>query len=327
MAGTRPEAPDPALLVEAGESLAGAHLDGPAESIRWDVEERMERPRSTVFRLLATSRSGSSASAFYKEEQPSRGLPADFVRAGLARTKELTARLAAVSVPRGIRPAPVLAVDPQRLISVCLAVEGSSPPGPVWGSMVPGRWRHLLDCYRRVGEAVRLIEGLRVQDSDQIHDPRWVWEGAVDGAASYLTDEQMVALRRNLRDLVEELVAEGDVVYTHGDLSPSNVLAADDHIGIIDFHWTPRYRGYDLAVMAYRLEYAGLVPIGRSAALVDALVEGYGDRDIRRSAGWRYYLLIRQLGLAARGARASWRSRRASDRVREVVPGEGNDIG
>jgi hypothetical protein len=312
--------PDPGLLAEAADELAKDHIGGRGSDVRWQIVQRWQRPRSTVL-LLRASAAGGSVHVYYKQERPGRGLPVEFVRAGLARSRELTFRLDSASTPHGIRPAPVLAVDPERLASVTLGLDGHPVSGSPWRLLSPAGRRLQVECYRRAGRAIRLIEDVAPAPSEEIHDPRWIWPEAVERSGAYLTDGQVRQLRATLDDLVEEMVAGDDVVYSHGDMSPSNILIADDHIGVIDISWTPRYRGFDMAVMSYRLEYLGGLPTLATSALVDALIDGYGDPDIRRTAAWRYYRLVRHLGLAARGKglRQAWRARRASASVRNAL--------
>lgn len=303
----RPVAPDPEVLAKAQERLS-AWLDD-ADLGEWKVGERMDRPRSSLFPLQVET-SGGPVGAFYKVVLPSRKgtedrheLRADRARTGLERTIELEDRLAVLAHGSGVSFARTLAVDPATLTAVNLKVEGE-PFGSTLSKLVPGpRLSKARSSLVTTGRAAALIERCTVDPVQDREDERVdLMDRRLERIAPFFDE----GVNRRLRLLANDLYAEsssGDhpFAYVHGDFSPTNIFVSEEGIGLIDFEWAPRIRTFDIANLAFRLEYDTFVPATLVAPLVTALIEGYGRPGLTESATWRYHRLGMLLKFARGG--------------------------
>ena len=107
-------------------------------------------------------------------------------------------------------------------------------------------------------------------------------------------------------------------VLVHGDLNGSNILVRPGGIGLIDFAWLPRLRGYDVAHFAFRLEYDRGSPAVFAQDLVDSLLKGYGDPELREGATWRFLRLSKLLRAVERSARSRLGRRSSSRALAEI---------
>jgi hypothetical protein len=293
----RPTEPDTAVLIEAAEAL------GTVGVLRWEVEERIERPRSTLFRIRASRPAGPPIEAYYKVSRPppyegerlERWVAT--VRSGLARSMELETRLASLVEGEGITFSRALAVDPGSMTVVTLAVRGD-PFGKVWRHLVPGARRGAaIESLRLVGRAARLIEECSV---DPIPIDERSQRAAIDRRLRRVRDvlpgPTLQGIERVMDDLTEDMSkSDRAMVYCHGDLSGSNVLVDGWRLGIIDFTWPLRQRGFDLAHFAFRIEYDSAVPAALTSPLGEALLSGYGEPAVTEQPGYKFVRLSKLL--------------------------------
>jgi hypothetical protein len=313
----RPAAPEPELLRRAAVSVGGPDNPAAPDETRWETLRRIERPRSTLFLLRAHGGDGVQTDAYYKVSHPPpyagerRERWVATVRAGLARSIELERRLAALVAGEDIGFARALAVDPDALAVVTLAVTGEAM-GKVWRhALTRGARARAVEPLILAGRAARLIE----QCTTAPVEPEGPSQSAVIDRRlarvdSILPPSTMQRLERRMVELESEMMSEPTpMVYCHGDFSSSNLLVDGDRIGLIDFTWPLRQRGFDLAHFAFRLEYDTAIPPALTAPLVDALIDGYGDPDVTRRPGYRFVRLSKLLKVLE--DQASWWGRRA----------------
>jgi hypothetical protein len=315
----RPGAPDPRMLEAALQAVVEVFGFGDDSELGWIVGEPVARDRSTLFPLRVTSQT-ASVSAVYKVCRP-RTKP-QLVQDALARSRRLTSSLAALGKDEAIRPATVLAVDPAKLTIVTLALPGR-PVGRGIRQVLTSRGRgEALGVFRGIGRATRLIEQAgRPSPTDLVGNPEWSprVERDLEMAAKMFSSREVDYLHAKLRELYESAVKDGERTYAHGDLSRTNILISPEGIGLIDFGWEVKLRGFDLASFMYRMEYETLVPKAWAARVSAALLEGYGDPDITTSPSWNFYRLTRLLRRATRSM--DWFQNRNStiDRARKTI--------
>jgi aminoglycoside phosphotransferase len=317
----RPAEPDTRLLRAAAASLAGSSDEDGRPETRWVVLRRIERPRSTLFQLRAHTPDGEHADAYYKVSRPPpyaserRERWVTTVRAGLARSMELERRLAGLVEGENIVFARALAVDPDALAVVTLAVPGEAM-GKVWRhSLTRGARANAIEPLTLAGRAARLIEQCSTDPIEADTDTQTAAiERRLARVNAILPAATMRRLERRLAELETEMTRSPmPMVYCHGDFSSSNLLLDGDRIGLIDFTWPLRQRGFDLAHFAFRIEYDTAVPPALTAPLLAALVEGYGDPDVTRQPGYRFVRLSKLLKVLE--DRRSWSRRRRRARA------------
>jgi hypothetical protein len=323
----RPFEPDPALLARALFRLGELHGVDDLSLLRWVVERRMERPRSTVFSLRAVSSDGTSIGAFYKVvHRLSRagvgpdGAWTESLRDGMARSQELTDRFVALAAAEGLGAPQVLAVDPGSLTVVSLAVPGR-PLGKAWRrALTPGGRARALNIYRRIGRAVRLVEQCSPAGLEEDRRSLWrVFDYYQDWAPDVLPRPELDALHRRMEELYDQAISVSNaVIYAHGDLSPGNVLISGSELNLLDLQWPLRFRGYDLANLVYRMENEGGPRFpGWTVALKEGLLEGYGDPNIESQPSWQFTRLQWLLKLTVR-PRVGLLRRRPSEALSEM---------
>jgi len=329
-ARSRPEAPDPALLDRATEK-AGVILGwGEREAVSWRVVDTIERPRSTIFRLASVGAAGEGAEIYYKvshspiDSSPRRERWESTHAEGLSRTPALDERLAGLTAEEDITFSRALAVDPGTLTLVTLGVAGA-PVGKVSRHFVTrARRDRLVAALRLAGRAARLIEDCAPPG---IEPDRAVLSKAIERrterARAVLPASTVEALRRRMFALDDEVLAQpGAMVYAHGDFSSSNILLRPDGIGLIDFTWSPRLRGFDVAHLAFRVAFETGASATRTDILVAALLAGYGDPGLADRPNWWAVRLPRLLKLVELGTRSGQvRHRRGAERAVSEIEG------
>ena len=310
-------------------AAAGAsRIDGRGSFTGWEVGERINRRSSTLFRLRAKTASGDMARAYYKayipppypEERLRRWI--ETIGGGLERCMRLEERLAGLVGEGGIVFSRAVAVDPANLITVTMEVPGE-PFAKPWRHMAPGaRRRRAVGWLSLVGRAAELIE--RCSEPETAID---LAEPMRDAAVERRIDRARASLGSQLADHVESRMIELDrasmsepspVVYAHGDLSPTNILIGDG-LGLIDFTWPAKVRGFDLAHLAFRLEYDTPAPASMTRPLVEALLAGYGDEHVTGKPGWRLIRLTKLLKIVDEtGRRRDGRRRRALAEIEAI---------
>ena len=311
----RPLEPDPDILQEADRSLRRLNGESSTSRRSWEVGHRIDRNGSSLFPLRLQG--SGSVDAYYKQgvitsggahELSARILEAE--RAGLARRREVEERFAPSLVGEGISFSQTLAVDPVRMISVTKAVPGRPFGRPLSHVAPPGRRRRALALIERVGRAARLIESSQGPwtDSDEHLDAARV-DYRLRMIEPVLDPRLYTNLTETFHQLYEEIkVSDVPITLAHGDLSSSNLLV-DEGVGLIDFSWIPRIRGYDVANFAFRLEFHDVIPMRMKASLRESLLDGYGDPLLEQSPHWRYLRLAALLKKIHSGGGAKGKKR------------------
>lgn len=315
----RPAEPDEEVLEEA--LLASGHREG-----RWSVGARMDRPQSTVFPLRLVADGRTVLNAYYKEHtilstQPDvRARKLASFRRLLSNGPDLTRQYHARGGSDLAAMPAILVSDPDRLVEVQVAVPGA-PFDRLFLHALPGRRSNALRVYEAVGGAIRIIE----QCSDAHLEATTSFSFDFDRAVAGLEDVLDPGDRRRLSQLFHclgEQVRQRAPTYAHGDLGGGNILAEGGKAALIDSLWAIRWPGYDIAHHATRIEYD--VPrLGSwNRRLIDKLIEGYGEPDLRAAPGWRLARIWNDVHLAmptTSGRLRGHRSRKAVARLREEL--------
>jgi hypothetical protein len=319
---SRPSSPDPKVLWEALKSVAKISGLSDYRTLEWLVGERIERRSSTLFPLRMATPAGGAMRAFYKISHP-RPHRVEAVRAGLARTQELSSSLMAPCDGEGIQPAPVLAADPGTLTVVTLALPGR-PLGLTPRHVISrNRRQAALGIFRRIGKAIRLIELSGKPAVAMREDEQWGRTPRdLQRVEELFSPREAAALGRRLKELYVAAAEGEDEVFSHGDMRHTNVLVSGEHIGLVDLQWQVRLRGFDLAYLAVRIEYETVAVRPWTSALVAALVGGYGDPEIRSSPSWRFYRLRRLIRRATHPVRGLAKGRVTVQRARKELRAE-----
>lgn len=324
--GTRPVSPDGQLLEEAGKRLSVLIGEALTSSVSWEVDARIDRPRSSVFPMRAkVADDRVLGMAFYKVMLPSTSggpdrhlIRVDRARTGLARAMALEDRLAATIEGDPIAFSRALAVDPESLTSVTIGVPGEPLGGLIRHLLTPSRARDAAGWMELTGRAARAIESCTLGEVDDREDERSdLIDRRFERLEGFLPTETVDRLRLLVEGLYREaLAAEQPLIYAHGDFSPTNLLV-DEGIGLIDFEWVPRLRVFDLANLVFRLEYETAMPTRAVRPLVEAALSGYGDSMIVASPQWRFHRISNLLKVVRDGPRP-WYDRR-SGRIRRAL--------
>lgn len=301
----RASQPDPSILERAAAALSCSD-QGAAP---WSVGSRLLRKDSTLFEIGFRAPSGVIR-AYYKQFHcPVTGTAAyawtSTISGGLARSQRLTEQVNARCSGRGARLARILAADATQLVCVTEAVKGI-PFGQVIGNrmmrhaVTAGQRSRLRRIAHETGRAVCHLEacsGSHASPEDyfqRIQIPALIER--VRGMGRLSTEE--VASIGERFDELQMAAKDGEgVVFAHCDLAPQNMLFEHGMVGIYDCEFRPRPRGFDVAHLAFRLEYQTVVAWW-AKTLIDSLLEGYGDPDVTRSPGWhlaRLWLSLRFL--------------------------------
>jgi hypothetical protein len=247
------------------------------------------------------------------------------VAEGLARTEGLDGELARRLDGEPITFSQTLLVDIPSSTHITLGVEGE-PFGKAWRHALGGaRKRRALESLGLAGRAAALIEECTTtppevgrQEFDRITEKTRRRLGRA------MPDVMAGKVASRLEELEAETFGKGDFVYAHGDVSSTNLLVREGAIGLIDFAWAPRLRGFDVARFAYRLEYDTVTTRAWADAAVNALLNGYGDPDFNRSPSWLalrvpWLLKIIALGKNSRLDRHNQRARRAMAEIESIL--------
>lgn len=301
--GPRPNTPERQVVEEAS-CAAFAPLGPSAGTVSWKVNDRIIRPFSTIFVIDFISGREQSR-AFYKNFHCPRENGKNSWKlelgAGLTRSVALTRTFNELSKAEGTMIAPVLSVEPSMVVSVTRAMPGRAVGQFRWPGLTRGRREGVLEIHRRIGQAIHLLErssdiwgGIPNRETKELR--RWVQPDSILTQAESVqgfTKRDLMRLRRNVEKLyAETLSAEDAFVYAHNDLSDGNILLDNQRLGLIDATFLPRYRGYDLAKYAFRLDYQNYSFNAWSDTLIDALLEGYGDANANEQAPWKIIRLL-----------------------------------
>ncbi|MEX2375758.1 MAG: phosphotransferase [Dehalococcoidia bacterium] len=310
----RPEAPEPSLLAEAAVSLQRTTSN--EAPITWEVVERIERPRSTIFRLQAPVGT-NRVDAFYKADlrgatdQQGTKNAADVLRIEACLNLELQSEFRRISANHDL----LLASDPDRLAAVRMGV-----PGRPLGSALRWlpRWRRAATVFENIGTTLAAVEhvGRTLPLPPGTPDVLGFVELTLDRAKPQLTKRSAASIQHELRSLADEPNRELNLVWAHNDLSGSNILVDGQTVGIIDFSWAPRPQHSDLAHLHARIECERLsAPAWTKRALSDLRrgrgLEPHVDLSLADPA-WRVALIERALrfiprsGNRRRNTAAEW---------------------
>jgi hypothetical protein len=321
----RPDQPGEEVLARARAALAERLSLDPGD-LQWEVGDRTDRKRSTLFHLSLRSSVGQVATAWYKvayfppQEQDSRHLGR--AREALIRSEEMGRRFMGQTGGADIALNETLAVDENTLEGVTLGLEGEPLGNPLRLSFSPkGRSSALTAC-SAVGKAVAILETLPRPDPAAALDRIWKeTERKIESVAPLLPGGDRVNLEKKVADLFREASAGIDaVVLAHGDLSPGNVIVMDNGVtGLIDFGWIAQLRGFDLSRFVHRLRYTTPSLRRWTDALMQSVLEGYGDPGATDRPGWRFSEMQRLLATIQRLERKGEGGRRSAGRALEEI--------
>jgi len=249
---------------------------------------------SSVFELEARLPEGTSTTVYYKtHSEPETSDSDELLRRrgllieSLRRSRALTEEFNRIGAEHGVQAATVLACDPARLAVVTLGMVGRPLDSVFRETRSEAARLGALDAARRVGLACRLIDTL----SDSLAPPKGdSMRRFVDHYLQrYPLPEKLeqTRLSERLNALLElAMAAPRPLAFCHGDLQQDNVLVGNESIGLIDFRWAPRTRGFDITQTALRIEYRSSIRRLWQQRLAEELVAGYGDPKIRDTPGW-----------------------------------------
>ena len=292
----RPTEPDRGVLERAEQVLIERGVAGGA--VTWQVRQRLERPKSTLF-MLEASIGGVRTLWHYKVDvvHIDGQFRPDLHRArqrSLEAEQELAEplRVAAAGV-FGVDRA--LLIDAERLIAVREHVPGRKL-GKAYRWLVPGRRGRASHLYRSVGAAIRIFEevGDRREapaDGDELGN---YLVKAVNASSEQLSRTADGWARSTIEELAPVVAAEG-LVWSHGDVSQTNVLISGDRIGIIDLSWTPQLRCWDLVRFLARVECESPRSDRWTTRSVSQVMDGYGLDLSAPTPQWRLAQLLRCL--------------------------------
>jgi tRNA A-37 threonylcarbamoyl transferase component Bud32 len=304
------------LLAEALETAKALYGSTEAHDDRWFVGKEVRTRSSMLVHLRLPLADRSQVFAYYKVYDERHGSKA---ATRLARSAELTNALALLCEGEGITVPRVLAVRPEASTIVTSGVPGRPLGSMVNHSLTRGRRRSASDVYRKIGRAVHLIETATLPD-EPVSDLAQ-WDGtdeALTTARGFLPPVEWRWLRAQLVESYEAARADAEGMFAHGDLGGGNVLLSADGIGLVDFQWQVRWKGYDLATVACRSFHHPAVTERWGSALIHALLEGYGDHGVTSSPAWRFYTLRRTLRFAVKRP-TRWAHGRRTSRARQQL--------
>jgi tRNA A-37 threonylcarbamoyl transferase component Bud32 len=311
-----PPSLDRGVLTEALQTAVELYELGDVLGLRWTIDSQINGRSSVVFPLRLFP-NGRTIAAYYKTSSERHQRK---VEPGLARSREFTPALAALCRQEAITVPHLLAVRPETLTIVTSAIPGRPLGAAFTRTLTAGRRRLAVDACHRIGRAVRLIEQVASPDEPVLDTAEWSRvDRALERARRLLSVDASDSLRARLAESHDAALSSGIAVYSHGDLSGTNVLVTSTLIGLIDFQWQVKWAGYDLAVLACRMRNHPAVSNRWASALIDAMTDGYGDRRITSSPAWAYYTLRRTLRLALKNPKRSPWYRHSIRRAREQL--------
>ncbi len=273
----RPTEPDPAVLAAVSRSLGWRH-DRELRSV-WVILARIERPRSTLFRLQHRELD-DGGEVFYKADFFPRDLEArhrDFRLVSQRRSFRHEAKIAEELVGR-LRQESIefdhpLLLDETRLIAVRTAVRGVpiKRTARIWLSGS----RSKTNLFNRIGRALAAIEDI----GGQLEDEDMNIIGEIEREVARSAPSIPVAQQRRIVQFARELVTRCGMhrlVWSHGDTSLTNILLDGQGLGFVDFGWRPNVPAFAPAQLMFRLHNE--LPMARylNSASAAAVWEGYG---------------------------------------------------
>jgi hypothetical protein len=310
--GSFSDQPDPALVRKA----IGTWLDRhavlvPEDSVSWKIIDQERRRYSQVYTLAFWTKDVSAAvgNAFYKEmtlpvnvDASTSGRRHLQIQQSLDLARKLNPNLSGIAAESGVDVAPVLAVDIDRRVIVTEGLPGHQLLDDLPRRITVLHIRNLITMLERLGRLCRVVESLDADEPDVSSNDEYreayAWPIA---KLRNIPLDLSADLHHNIDDLLAQaLTRSNPVVWAHGDLSPTNVLVAPSgRLGVFDFRWVARFRGYDLGVLGARLETSATDGMTRNA-IVRGLSLGYGMPGVQSEPGWRLARLLVHLRRALR---------------------------
>jgi Ser/Thr protein kinase RdoA (MazF antagonist) len=277
----RPAVPRDDVLEDVARSLTDiAEMDSPP---RWRVVDRQERRRSTVFRIDAVS-GRTVVPIYYKTEHVAPRGDEVTTRKELRRRRtalETEARLAPALTSalkaEGVAFDRPLCVRPDILTAVRLGVPGSPLGRSLWYAL-PGRRRRSTRLFYSIGRLARRIEDVGRSLGPPLSDDecRVRMTSELERSSQAMSPDDI----RAVADLIDRLFAAGGVaentLWTHGDLSPTNLLVHRGRVGIIDFGWVPHFAGRDVWHFIFRISSGDSIYPRWQRHLTRTVLDGYG---------------------------------------------------
>jgi tRNA A-37 threonylcarbamoyl transferase component Bud32 len=280
----------------------------------WELESTNEY-RNSVIHFITVPQPDHPIRLVYKVKRSSSG------RAWFERNPTLTNEAVRLLQEAGLRGAPVLAIDPDRLIVVTLFIPGSalSPLRSLDWRLDDGS----RETYVRIGKGASILESVDGPDGDQdLREAIWV-EFSTRLSGSHIDNDLRRRLSETAGASLEAAVGEKDPYgMVHSDLTYANIVVEQGSPGFIDMTFAPGLRGTALAKLVHRLEFTPQVETPAVRDTVRAVVEGYGPQP----AGMRFLRidrLLRMLGSSGGPLGGfSVRRRRALRTLRAMVETE-----
>jgi tRNA A-37 threonylcarbamoyl transferase component Bud32 len=282
-------------IVHTALSWLAERRNVPVSALAWSLDGRIQRPRSVVAPLLVRTPDGSEHRFWLKTLRTPDDRPVATDDGAVAawrrmvdRTLLMQERVRGALAPLGVDVPLVVAYDRQHCSIVSTHVEGH-PYGRLTRHAVGPRRTALLEAMGQVGGSVSALE--RVAPATAA----WPTEGVTGLVARWLPLASRVLPDGDRRleatgdELVAALRSRPHAVWTHGDLSLTNILSGPGRtVSLIDFEFADSPVGSDIGIFAARLELEGGGNVGRTAAAaVAALIEGYGDAAVTTTPGFR----------------------------------------
>ena len=279
--------------------------------VKWEVVDRIDRRNSSLFRIRTMGSPGQPVEAYYKvfvppTRDPARGRRwAADVATGLLKTQALDQELAGLAEGYPIMISRTLAADPSTLTQVTLGVDGK-PLGKAWThALTPARRRRVLESLHLVGRAAALIE--RCSPLQAKIEPSLMAKAIANRVVRMeraLEEPTLSSLARRMEELDASIPdGPGRFVHAHGDLSSTNVLLRESGIGLIDFSWATRLKSFDVARLAFRLEYDTVTSRSWADSMVGVLLDGYGDPKVTEHPNWLVLRVPWLLKIVERGSK------------------------
>lgn len=273
------------------------------DNVELSVDERLERPDSTVFKVTASLDAESSMVCYVKSFRvpPHRPWMEQRLRNRVERSALMGRMRDSGDGTRLLMPE-VLATDPDQLAIVSVGIDGD-PLGKAWRHLVtPRRLVAAEQTFVGVGRAIRDVEAMslgRAEPTTYLDEERV--QRALDIVLPVLSRseaERTAAVVRTLHD--EYAASPGGSYYCHGDINHSNVLIDGDQVNLIDFDLSSRPRTFDLSMFLLRLDLERPVLRPWTEKVKAWVVEGYGQSDVAKTPAFSLVRLIKLSGGIAR---------------------------
>jgi hypothetical protein len=296
---SRPNAPSPALLEEASRTISRRF--SASLPMSWRVVRTLERPTSTLFQLEA--RSDGRFLAYYKASyfparwtEETRLSRITLRRTALSMGSELNHLVGAALEQKGVHTPELLALSLDELATIHLQLPGSPLKGGSWFYPPPLRPRGRY-LYQLVGRALKVIELVGASKSVPEGSPRaqQLLLEDVEIARKHLGEPQYQGIRTVLRKYFASVDSDSETVWSHGDVSRSNLIQSKGELGIIDFSWKPVIPYRDLAHFIARMETDVHVSNRWIKELRAEVLSGFGIDATDLPVGFRIALVQRAL--------------------------------